>query len=57
MATTSSTHVFRDALGYTFVVKEHKNGTAKWRKTTYKSPAHARRAINRWAEGGIEKIK
>ncbi len=57
MATTSSTHVFRDALGYTFVVKEHKNGTAKWRKTTYKSLAHARRAINRWAEGGIEKIK
>ena len=47
----------RDALGYTFVVKEHKDGTAKWRKTTYKSLAHARRAINRWAEGGIEKIK
>ena len=43
--------------GYTFVVKEHKDGTAKWRKTTYKSLAHARRAINRWAEGGIEKIK
>ena len=57
MATTAHTHVFRDALGYTFVVKEHKDGTAKWRKTTYKSLAHARRAINRWAEGGIEKIK
>ncbi len=56
MATTSKTHVFRDALGYTFVVTERKNGTAKWRKTVYKTLAHARRAINRWAEGGIEKI-
>lgn len=31
-------------------------GTAKWRKTIYKSLTHARPAINRWAEGGIEKI-
>ena len=54
---TIKTHVFRDALGYTFVVKERKDGTAKWRKTIYKSLSHARRAINRWAEGGIEKIK
>lgn len=53
----STTHVFRDSLGYTFVVKERKDGSAKWRNTIYKSVAHARRAINRWAEGGIEKIR
>ena len=50
-------HIYRDDLGYTFNVREYPDGTAKWRKTIYKSLAHARRAINRWAEGGIEKIK
>ncbi len=54
---TATKHVYQDALGYTFVVTERKDGTAKWRKTVYKTLAHARRAINRWAEGGIEKIK
>lgn len=53
----STTHIFRDCLGYTFVVKERKDGSAKWRNKVYKSVAHARRAINRWAEGSIEKIK
>ncbi|MCM1021568.1 MAG: hypothetical protein NC343_04880 [Muribaculum sp.] len=48
--------VFQDALGYTFVVNVRRDGTAKWRKTIYKTLAHARRAINRWAEGGITKI-
>jgi len=53
----SSTHIYRDCLGYTFKVSVRTDGTAKWRKTIYKSLAHARRAINRWAEGGIEEIK
>ena len=53
----TTTHVFRDSLGYTFAVKERKDGSVRWRKTVYKSVAHARRAINRWAEGSIEKIK
>lgn len=48
--------VFQDALGYTFVVNVRNDGTVKWRKTIYKTLAHARRAINRWAEGGITKI-
>ncbi len=41
------TATFQDALGYGFVVNVRKDGTAKWRKTVYKSLAHARRAINR----------
>ncbi len=53
----ANTIVFRDCLGYTFEVKVRKDGKAKWRKTIYKSLSHARRAINRWAEGGIERIK
>lgn len=53
----SSTHTYRDALGYTFKVSVYTDGTAKWRKQTYKSLAHARRTINRWAEGSIEEVK
>lgn len=53
----SSTHIYRDALGFTFKVSVRADGTAKWRKTTYKSLTHARRAINRHAEGGIEEVK
>ncbi len=53
----TTVHVFRDALGYTYKVSVYANGAAKWRKTIYKSLSHARRAINRWAEGSLEKIK
>ena len=52
-----NTIVFRDSLGYTFVVNVRKDGSAKWRKTIYKTLAHARRAISRWAEGEVARIK
>lgn len=57
MIMATKIHVFRDYLDYTYIVSERKDGTAKWRKTVYKTLAHARRAINRWAEGNIEKIQ
>ncbi len=50
-------HIFKDALGYTFKVCVKADGMAIWRRRTYKSLAHARRAINRYAEGGIEEVK
>ncbi|MBD5414884.1 MAG: hypothetical protein HDR46_01225 [Bacteroides sp.] len=50
-------HIFKDALGWTFKVSVKADGTAVWRKKSYKTLAHARRAINRWAEGGIEEVK
>lgn len=53
----SSTRIYQDALGFTFKVIVNTDGTAKWRNQTYKSLAHARRAINRWAEGGIKEVK
>lgn len=56
MSTTNKI-VFQDCLSYTFEVNVRKDGTAKWRSKIYKSLAHARRAIHRWAEGGIERIK
>ena len=47
-----TTHIYTDDLGYTYKVVETRNG-AKWRKTTYKNLAAARRAIRRWAEGSL----
>lgn len=52
-----SNHIIKDALGYTFKVSVKADGTAVWRKKTYKSLANARRAISHWAEGGLEEVK
>lgn len=53
----TTTRIYEDALGFRFKVAVRNDGTAKWRKTIYKSLTHARRAISRWAEGGVREIK
>lgn len=50
----ATTHVFQDALGYTFVVRVRPDGKAVWRKKCYKTLVHARRAIIKWAEDPVE---